>query len=69
MMVLYLLSAGSALLIALLVILLLVLRAVGLLERIAIAIERQNRSVGDVGEAGSERGSIETPPPGAHSDS
>ena len=68
MMVLYLLSAGSALLIALLVILLLVLRAVGLLERIASAIERQNRS-GDVGEARSERGSIETPPPGAHSDS
>jgi len=68
MMVLYLLSAGSALLIALLVILLLVLRAVGLLERIASAIERQNRS-GDVGEAGPARGSIETPPPGAHSDS
>jgi Na+-transporting methylmalonyl-CoA/oxaloacetate decarboxylase gamma subunit len=56
MMVLYLLSAGSALLIALLVILLLVLRAVGLLERIAIAIERQNRSGGDVGEAGRRAG-------------
>jgi Na+-transporting methylmalonyl-CoA/oxaloacetate decarboxylase gamma subunit len=69
MMVLYLLSAGSALLIALLVILLLVLRAVGLLERIAIAIERQNRSGDDVGAAAPARGSIETPPPGANSDS
>jgi hypothetical protein len=66
MMLLYLLSVGSAFLIALLAILLLVLRAVGLLERIAIAIERQNRTGGDVGAVGPARESTETP---ARSDS
>jgi hypothetical protein len=69
MMLLYLLSAGSALIIALLVSLLLVLRGVGLLERIAIAIEQQNRSSHDLRAAGSGGGSTETPPPAAHSDS
>ena len=68
-MLLYLLSVGSALIIALLVILLLVLRAVGLLERIAIAIERQNRSGDDLRAAGSTDGSPRTPPPTARSDS
>jgi hypothetical protein len=49
MMLLYMLSAGTALIIASLVIVLLLLRAVGLLERIANAIEHQNRRSGDVG--------------------
>jgi len=48
MMLFYMLSAGTVLLIASLVIVLLLLRAVGLLERIASAIENQNRRSEDV---------------------
>jgi hypothetical protein len=69
MMLLYMLSAGTALIIASLVIVLLLLRAVGLLERIANAIEHQNRSSDDVGATASRDRSTQAQPPNSAPDS
>jgi hypothetical protein len=57
------LSAGTALIIAALVIVLLLLRAVGLLERIANATERQTRTSDTVGPRASRNPPTQTPPP------
>jgi|RhiMetdeSRZDD1v2_1073273.scaffolds.fasta_scaffold3847753_1 hypothetical protein len=69
MMLLYMLSAGTALIIASLVIVLLLLRAVGLLERIANAIERQNPTSDVVRATASGNKSGQTPPPVSPPDS